>query len=133
LADAWAQRITNASGGIFLYARVATRALLRVLARSGPDEHPDLHRLLAGNLTAVLDEEFERSPDPERLRDLLRPLAWAEGAGMPRRDLWPKVAEALSDRGARYGDEDIAWVLEHAGFHVVESGESGQTVYRLYH
>ncbi|MFI2506691.1 hypothetical protein [Streptomyces sp. NPDC018972] len=133
LAGAWAQRITDASGGIFLYARVATRALLRVLARSGPDERPDLHRLLAGNLTAVLDEEFERSPDPERLRDLLRPLAWAEGAGLPRRDLWPRVAEALSGRGARYGDEDIAWVLEHAGFHVVESGESGQTVYRLYH
>lgn len=133
LAAAWAQRIADASGGIFLYARVATGALLRVLARSGPDESPDLNRLLAGNLTAVLDEEFERSPDPERLRDLLRPLAWAEGAGMPRRDLWPKVAEALSDRGARYGDGDIAWVLEHAGFHVVESGESGQTVYRLHH
>ncbi|MGN5381207.1 hypothetical protein ACQ4WX_40835 [Streptomyces lasalocidi] len=85
------------------------------------------------NLTAVLDEEFGRCPDPARLRDLLRPLAWAEGAGLPRRDLWPVLAGALSIREARYGDEDVAWVLEHAGFHVVESGESGQTVYRLYH
>ncbi|MFD7409282.1 hypothetical protein ACFV7R_43140 [Streptomyces sp. NPDC059866] len=134
LARDWAQRIAGASGGIFLYARVATRAVLGALARSGgADERPDLDRLLAGNLTAVLDEEFGRFPDPERLRDLLRPLAWAEGAGLPRRDLWPALAEALSGRGARYGDEDIAWVLEHAGFHVVESGESGQTVYRLYH
>ncbi|WAP60724.1 WD40 repeat domain-containing protein [Streptomyces sp. S465] len=134
LAQGWALRIANASGGIFLYARVATRAVLGALARSGgAGDRPDLDRLVAGNLTAVLDEEFGRSPDPERLRDLLRPLAWAEGAGLPRRDLWPALAEALSRRGACYGDKDIAWVLEHAGFHVVESGESGQTVYRLYH
>ncbi|MET7485522.1 hypothetical protein [Streptomyces sp. NPDC005538] len=134
LAQSWALRIADASGGIFLYARVATRVFLDALARSGgAGERPDLDRLLAGNLTAVLNEEFGRFPDPERLRDLLRPLAWAEGAGLPRRDLWSALAEALSERGARYGDEDIAWVLEHAGFHVVESGESGQTVYRLYH
>ncbi|MEU6275985.1 WD40 repeat domain-containing protein [Streptomyces populi] len=134
LARDWALRIADASGGIFLYARVATRAVLGALSRSGDaDDQPDLGRLLAGNLTAVLDEEFSRCPDPERLRDLLRPLAWAEGAGLPRRDLWPVLAGALSVHGARYEDEDVAWVLEHAGFHVVESGESGQTVYRLYH
>ncbi|MEV7285283.1 WD40 repeat domain-containing protein [Streptomyces sp. NPDC093252] len=134
LARDWARRIADASDGIFLYARVATRAVLGALARSGaPDGRPDLDRLLLGSMTAVLDEEFGRSPEPERLRDLLRPLAWAEGAGLPRRDLWPVLAGALSGRAVHYGDEDIAWVLEHAGFHIVESGESGQTVYRLYH
>ncbi|MFB6559098.1 hypothetical protein ACFCYH_09420 [Streptomyces sp. NPDC056400] len=134
-AAAWAARIADASGGIFLYARVATRAVLGALARSGGAEgRADVDRLLAGDLAAVLDVEFARVTDPDRLRDLLRPLAWAEGAGLPRRDLWPALADALSGRGEpHYTDEDIAWVLENAGFHVVESGESGQTVYRLYH
>lgn len=134
LARRWAERVADASGGIFLYARVASRAVLDALARSGAvDRDLRLETLLSSGLSAVLDEEFARSPDPERLRDLLRPLAWAEGAGLPRRDLWPALAGALSGRGRRYRDEDVAWVLEHAGFHIVESGESGQTVYRLYH
>ncbi|CAL9623929.1 hypothetical protein [Streptomyces sp. enrichment culture] len=134
LALEWAERIAETGGGMFLYARVATRAVLAALARpDAADRDLRLERLLAGGLSAVLDEEFARSPDPERLRDLLRPLAWAEGAGLPRRDLWPALAGALSTGGRVYRDEDVAWVLEHAGFHVVESGESGQTVYRLYH
>ncbi|WP_328875594.1 WD40 repeat domain-containing protein [Streptomyces sp. NBC_00287] len=134
LARRWAERVADASGGIFLYARIATRAVLDEFARSGVmGRDLQLERLLSSGLPAVLDEEFGRSPDPERLRDLLRPLAWAEGAGLPRRDLWPVLAGALSADGRRYRDEDVAWVLEHAGFHVVESGESGQTVYRLYH
>ncbi|MEU6355854.1 AAA family ATPase [Streptomyces sp. NPDC047072] len=133
-AHTWAGRITEASGGIFLYARVATRAVLGALAQpAGSDRRLDVERLLSGNLAAVLDDEFARSPDPERLRDLLRPLAWAEGSGLPRRDLWPVLAGALSRDGRVYGDTDVSWVLEQAGFHVVESGESGQTVYRLYH
>ncbi|MGC0328175.1 WD40 repeat protein [Streptomyces sp. SAI-170] len=134
LAREWAERVADASGEIFLYARVATRAVLGALARSGTARRDlRLERLLAGGLSAVLDEEFGRSADPDRLRDLLRPLAWAEGAGLPRRDLWPVLAGALSAQGRVYRDEDVAWVLEQAGFHVVESGESGQTVYRLYH
>ncbi|WP_367319189.1 hypothetical protein [Streptomyces sp. HUAS ZL42] len=133
-AREWAERIAEASDGNFLYARIAGRAVLNAPpVPPGTDWRAELERLLSGDLSAVLDEEFARSPDPERLCDLLRPLAWAEGAGLPRRDLWPVLAGALSDSGRGYEDGDIAWVLEHAGFHLVESGESGQTVYRLYH
>jgi len=65
------------------------------------------------------------------VRDLLRPLAYAEGAGLPRR-LWPGLAGALA--GAAYTDDDIAWLLVNAGSYLVETlDERGRTVYRLYH
>lgn len=32
-----------------------------------------------------------------------------------------------------YNDDDLVWVLEHAGWHIVEAGEEGQAVYRLTH
>ncbi|MFJ8106019.1 hypothetical protein [Streptomyces sp. NPDC096132] len=133
-AREWAERIADASRGSFLYARVAARSILEApVPPPGTNWRTALERLLTGGLTKVLDTEFERSPDPERLRDLLRPLAWAEGAGLPRRDLWPVLASALADGKRAYEDTDVSWVLEHAGFHLVESGESGQTVYRLHH
>jgi hypothetical protein len=43
------------------------------------------------------------------------------------------VATALSISGDVYADADVTWVLDHAGFHVLEAGEAGQTVYRLAH
>ncbi|OLO34624.1 hypothetical protein PZ61_0231715 [Streptomyces sp. MNU77] len=132
LAQVWADRIGGASNGIFLFARIAARAVSGELEAGGSPEGR-LGELLSGGLTEVLDREFGRSADPGRLRDLLRPLAWAEGAGIPRRDVWPVLATALADDGRAYRDEDVSWVLQEAGFHLVESGESGQTVYRLYH
>lgn len=132
LAQVWADRIGGASNGIFLFARIAARAVSSQLEAGGSPE-VRLGELLSGGLTEVLDREFGRSVDPGRLRDLLRPLAWAEGAGIPRRDVWPVLATALADDGRIYRNEDVSWVLQQAGFHLAESGESGQTVYRLYH
>jgi hypothetical protein len=63
--------------------------------------------------------------------DLLLPLAWAEGLGLPWADIWAPLASALS--GRTYTDEDIHWVLENAGSFIVESLEQGRSVYRLYH
>ncbi|WP_419999695.1 hypothetical protein [Streptomyces boninensis] len=130
LARSWADRIAEASGGVFLYARVAARAVLN--SPDGVGAGPRISSL-AGSLSDVLDQELGRFPDPERVRELLYPLAWAEGAGLPRREVWPLLATALAGSGRRYTDRDIAWILEHAGFYLVESGEAGQTVYRLYH
>jgi hypothetical protein len=54
---------------------------------------------------------------------------------MPRRQVWLAAANAIAsgEAGRRYEDPDLAWILEHAGAHLVESGEDDQTVYRLYH
>jgi hypothetical protein len=88
-------------------------------------------------VTEAFAADLERyGDDRQRVADFLMPLAWAEGSGLPRRQVWLALANALADRtGARseYTDSDLAWVLENAGAHIVESGEDGQTVYRLYH
>ncbi|MFD7733291.1 hypothetical protein ACFV6F_23230 [Kitasatospora phosalacinea] len=130
-ARRWARTIARASAGVFLYARLATRAVSSgtVPPTDGTDGRGRPHV----GVEELLDHEFDRLPDPRRVRDLLRPLAWAEGAGLPRRDIWPQVATALAAEGRTYHDEDISWLLQHVGFHLVESGESGQTVYRLHH
>ncbi|MFI6504152.1 WD40 repeat domain-containing protein [Nonomuraea typhae] len=80
---------------------------------------------------AFTDDLARYGPDSRRVHDVLAPLAWAEGAGLPRRQVWLALASALAQ--VRYAESDLAWVLEHAGAHIVESGEDGQTVYRLYH
>lgn len=80
----------------------------------------------------ALDEYLERFHDDEqRVRDLLTPLAYAHGAGLPWEDLWAPLASALA--GTRYADSDIRWLLSHAGAYIVETTDDGRSVYRLFH
>jgi len=69
--------------------------------------------------------------DADRVRDLLRPLAFAEGRGLPWEDIWAPLAARLA--GVGYGDEDLLWLRRHAGSYVVEAVEAGRSAYRLYH
>ena len=65
--------------------------------------------------------------------DLLRPLAYAQGAGLPWEDIWALLANALAP-GHGYTNEDLLWLAAHAGSFIVEGGTiSGRSVYRLYH
>lgn len=68
-----------------------------------------------------------------RFRDLFRALAWAEGLGLPRYDIWSAFAMVLSPTAATYDDSAVTEVLTAAGWYLIESGEDGQTVYRLFH
>jgi WD40 repeat protein len=77
------------------------------------------------------DLETRLGPKADSARDLLRPLAFAHGAGLPWEDLWAPLASKLSGRG--YTDEDLIWLRRQAGSYVVEAMESGHSVYRLYH
>jgi hypothetical protein len=65
------------------------------------------------------------------LRELLTPLAYAEGEGLPRA-LWPAAATALAERN--YGIEDLDWLLDTAADYLIEQATSeGGPLYRLYH
>jgi WD40 repeat protein len=77
------------------------------------------------------DRDSDSSIDKRAAIDLLRPLAFAEGAGLPREELWAAVASGLV--GREYVDDDITAMLRVAGAFVVESAEHGRSVYRLYH
>ncbi|MGH2731744.1 MAG: hypothetical protein ACRDJG_02165 [Actinomycetota bacterium] len=123
----------------FLFAHTAGRWLT---GQPGPvTAHPDWRARVGGfgrdeALGVLIDEDLAarfRGADLGRVRDLLRALAWAEGLGLPRYTIWPGLAEALSPEVARYGDSDVTWVLNEAGWYLTEAGEDGQTVYRLFH
>ncbi|MGW4371345.1 caspase family protein [Nocardia takedensis] len=64
-------------------------------------------------------------------RDLLRPLAFAQGQGLPWEDLWAPIASALAN--VAYTDHDLMWLRRTAGSYVVEAIENGRSAYRLYH
>lgn len=62
---------------------------------------------------------------------LLRPLAYAQGQGLPWKDLWADPAGAIS--GLTYTDDDVRWLHDNVGSYIVETTEDDRTVYRLYH
>ncbi|MYX71245.1 peptidase C14 caspase catalytic subunit p20 [Streptomyces sp. SID3915] len=130
--DAVAGAVAAAAGRSFLVARITARTI------AGESRLPDPHdRSWRDALPRLPGEAMERDleqrlgADAERARDLLVPLAYSQGAGLPWAGVWPRLASAVAGRA--YGDEDIVWLREAAGSYVVESVEDGGSVYRVYH
>src|SRR5262249_4474837 len=65
------------------------------------------------------------------VRALMRPLAFAEGKGLPRSPLWVELAGALG--GGPFDDADLDWLLAKAASYLAEVTDAGRSVYRLYH
>ncbi|MGW0866140.1 hypothetical protein [Streptomyces sp. NPDC002611] len=135
-----AERATRTDGG-FLYARMVTSQL-----RSRPVDTtvPGWREQLADSVPAVFEKDLvtaARTPPPGQdaaaaaaaARHLLSALAWSFGRGLPTRELWPELAAAIGGEGTRYTGDDIDWLLSNFGRYLVESGEEGQAVYRLFH
>ncbi|MCF3120151.1 caspase family protein [Streptomyces arenae] len=130
--DAIAGAIAEAAGRSFLVARITARTTARETRVPDPDDRrwrDELPRLPGEAMERDLDQRL--GPLADRARDLLRPLAFAQGAGLPWAGVWPRLAAALSGRA--HGDEDIVWLRQAAGSYVVESVEDGGSVYRIYH
>lgn len=66
------------------------------------------------------------------VRDLLRPLAFARGNGIPRGQLWVDLAQALA-RGSRYTSQDLDAVFDSAAAYLVDRGGDSEPSYRLFH
>ncbi|HEU4421462.1 MAG TPA: WD40 repeat domain-containing protein [Pilimelia sp.] len=148
-----AQVVARRSDRVFLIARLLTRELVQRDRPLDLDDLPDPSAdwlLIEGGLGAAFAADLARyGRDERRLRDLLAPLAFAEGAGLPSREVWLALAEALRPAAATspaavdapqpavgasaFTEADLGWVVANAGAYLIESGEDGQTVYRLYH
>jgi hypothetical protein len=129
-----AEHVVEAAGTSFLVAAVTARALA---TRADIVSSDDL-RSLPTEAGAALARYIERLADPQMVRDLLRPLAWAEGTGLPWGLIWAPLATAMAraawpDTPVAYSDDDVAAVLGRASDLVVEGTEWGQPVYRLFH
>jgi WD40 repeat protein len=131
LIGAVAQAVADAAGHSFLVARIVTRTLLSQPQVPDPADHT-WRASLPGTAAAAMHADLETrlGGEAERARDLLRPLAFAAGAGLPW-SLWAPLASKLS--GHSYTNEDLTWLWDQAGSYVVEFVESGPAVYRLYH
>jgi WD40 repeat protein len=127
-----AEAVAQAAGHSFLVARIVSRTLLSASQVPDPEDPQWRARLPATAADAMhADLESRLGSEAEQARDLLRPLAFANGAGLPWEDVWAALASKLS--GHNYTDDHLVWLRQQAGSYVVEAMESGQSVYRLYH
>ncbi|WP_262371272.1 caspase family protein [Streptomyces sp. WAC01526] len=128
-----AQAVAAAAGTSFLVARIAAGTLAAaddVIADPSDRQWQNSLPRLPGQ--AMHDDLTHRlGPDARRVADLLRPLAFAEGQGLPWEDIWAPLASAIS--GRTYTDDDLLWLRDTAGSYAVEATESGRSAYRLYH
>jgi WD40 repeat protein len=128
--------------GIFLPAQIFSRVLSH---RGRVDDAATVAHspLFSADLKLAFDEDLRRFDDQQdAVRLMLAPLAWAEGKGMPLREVWGAAASALRDlawTGPQTGARprlDADWIstlIDTAGAYLIEASEDGQAVYRLYH
>jgi hypothetical protein len=137
-----ARAIGNKAKNVFLIARIVCEDLIK--AEQPVDVSvPDWDKQFPASIGEAFKEYLKRFDQLEpnlsqrKVTELLRPLAYAEGEGLPCYPLWRPLADAIAalveKKTRRYKDADIENMLEHAGAFVVESQEHGRSVYRLYH
>jgi WD40 repeat protein len=133
LLRAVAQAVGDAAGTSFLVARFAAYTLASADMVVADPHSPRWRASLPRHASQAMRDDLTRrlGPDARRATDLLRPLAYAEGQGLPWEDIWAPLASAIS--GRPYTDEDLLWLRHHAGSYVVEATENGRSAYRLYH
>jgi len=135
-----AEVISTLAGRSYLMARMAASS-----AAERPDviapEDPAWLDELKGGLLGVFRGDLQASlPSPSDWRRgvaLLRAIAFARGTGLPRHQVWPKVATAVdaSDGAGRsYGDTDVKDLLKsRLNAWLMTDQQDDLTVYRLIH
>jgi tetratricopeptide (TPR) repeat protein len=131
VARAVARRATREDAG-FLYARLVTDLL-----RHDPIDtvRPGWQEALALSVSAAFTRTLNQPPEgltPAAVRQVLTPLAASFGSGLPASDVWLRSSNALGT-DQPHTLADIGAVLAGYGHFVVEGGQDGQAVYRLFH
>ena len=126
-----AEAVAAKADGVFLVARIVSRLLTD--AKTALDVSvQDWKARLPSNVSEAFEDYLEQfGPLNQKVRDVLLPLAYAQGQGLPWESFWAPLAAALSGRA--YGDADIREVLAKASPFIIEGKEEGRSAYRLYH
>ena len=137
LAGQVAAAVASAAYPAFLIGQLVSRALL---LRSQPlSPHDPGWQQFPKTVAAAMDQYLAsvgNQAEQDRVEDLLRPLAYARGDGLPLDDagLWPRLATALARPGRSYTAGDVATLLDTAADYLIETVITGQAAYyRLYH
>ncbi|GAB2991870.1 hypothetical protein [Saccharothrix stipae] len=127
-----AEAVAEAAGTSFLVARITATTLSTQPPVADPGD-----RVWQASLPSLPGDAMRRDlearlgADVLRARDLLVPLAYAEGQGLPWEDIWASLATRISGRD--YTDDDIVWLRHNAGSYIVENTDHDRSAYRLYH
>ncbi|MFG2801142.1 hypothetical protein [Streptomyces pseudovenezuelae] len=131
LAETVAQGIAERAGTCFLVARMTARALVQGQITVDPTR-PGWERELPSDVGQAFAGYLARfGPRQDEVIRLLRPLAYAQGSGLPWSTVWGPVVKALS--GKPCSSEDLEWLHRNAGEYVVDTEAAGGSGYRLYH
>ncbi|WP_410598968.1 caspase family protein [Amycolatopsis sp. lyj-90] len=123
--------IAESAGHMFLYAQVTASAVVKGQITVDTTE-PGWKDRLPNDINQAYSTYLARFGDQRRkVERLLRPLAYAQGAGLPRSTVWPAMATALS--GERCTADDVHWLLETAGEYISEHPSADGPVHRLFH
>ncbi|MFE6806316.1 caspase family protein [Streptomyces sp. NPDC057696] len=131
LAATIAEGIAERAGSSYLVARMTARALVQGQI-TVDTARPDWRERLPSDAREAFAAYLDRfGPDRPKAERLLRPLAYAQGSGLPWSTLWAPLAEALS--GVPCSQDDLDWLHRHAGAYIVETPTPDGSAYRLFH
>lgn len=127
-----ARAIASRAGTSFLVTRMTARALVRETERIDTTS-PGWEGRLPSSAEDAFEAYLKRFGQKRAaVEHMLRPLAYAQGAGLPWSTVWAPVAEALS--GEPCSEGALRWLHEHAGSYVVETTTpEGDSAFRLFH
>lgn len=134
LAAVVAEAVAARARPLFLVAQLTGRALAAAAEPVDVDETGWAQRFPA-EVGAAMDGYLDRlGADRQRAVDLLTPLAYAEGDGLPYGELWPACAAVLAgvDPG-HYRLADLRWLLDSPAADLLQAGPTATPGYRLYH
>ncbi len=129
-----AAAIADQAGRVFLIAQLTARALARDPAVVDPAA-PGWRSSVPSQVGTAMDALLDRFGESTRLRELLVPLAFAEGAGLPAGSLWASLASALGT--SAYTEQHVRWLVSDHNpaaslLQATDPGD-GDRRYRLFH
>ena len=129
-----AEAIADAAGSSFLVALITARSLALTPRLVDPDDRAwrkGLPKMAADAMRTDLEQRL--GTEAGRARELLLPLAYAKGSGLPWEDVWPRLVRALTGRPC--GNADLDRLFDDVGYYITEStsDDGYRSVYRLYH
>lgn len=133
LAARAAAEIADRSGGVFLFAAEVAMSLASLAEPLDPEDDRFGEKLSNGINGAIADALL---PDDETAGVLLRvlaPLAYTEGPGLPRTQVWITLANAVISGSPAITGDDVDAVLRDSGWFLRTDTALGRSVYRLHH
>ncbi|GAB1690727.1 hypothetical protein [Krasilnikovia sp. M28-CT-15] len=120
------------SQGSFIVAKAAADA--QAARAEAPDPHdPHWRSSVPRSAGAAMETDLRKYNFSGDVMELLRPLAYAQGRGLPFSNIWPALVEALAP-DSRHTDlaQELRTVRDHASSYLREA-ENGDPYYALAH